>query len=143
VSQLLPALAARRTAILAAALAVAQVLQAAVRAGEVTLVVVLGALGAAGLAYIAAYQAIGLLEKQIATVIVTALAGVVAGIEVGLSATDIALGVLIVVIVGFGGQALLPSTQGSVPEQAALFDRNTIVGEVFDTRHDVDPAARR
>lgn len=124
----MPALAARRTAILAALLALAQVLQTAVRAGDVSVVVVLGGLGAAGLAYVAAYQAIGLLEKQVATVVVSALAGVVAGIDLGLSPADIALGVLIVVIVGFGGQALLPSTRGSVPARAELFDARTVAG---------------
>ncbi len=134
---MIDALNARRTAILAGVLALTQVLQTAIRADQVTVLTVLGAAAASVVAYTAAYTAIGLLEKQIVTVVAGALAGVITGIQTGLSLVDIAVGVLITILIGLGAQAALPSTRGSVPMHASLFDRHTVVGEVVDGSSDV------
>ena len=116
------ALSARRTAILSAIAAAAQVVLQSVQTGTDANppYVALLAIVAAGGAYLVAYQVSGLLEKLAISTIVSVAGSVAAGMLAGRTTTEIALTALIVAIGALGVQAALPSTAGSVQRQFDL-----------------------
>ena len=116
---------ARRTAVLAAVAAVlAGVLPLTQSGADSTIGVVvtgLGAVGAGGVAYVTAYQAIGLTEKVIATTVVASLASVASGLTQGLGAAEITVLTALIVLGQLGVQAAAPSTEGSVAIDARWY----------------------
>lgn len=113
-SRVLAALAARRSAIITALLAVAAVLAPTLYSGGlVGITLVLLALGAGVGAYVTAYAAIGRWEKATAGAVIVGLAALAAALADGLPWPGVVVAVLLAVGAELGLVPALPSTVGS------------------------------